>query len=148
MKVHYRWCYVYIANAITVYTYMSSVVRSDIFFEQFDADLHFNTVPLPLIGCDDMIGLWCSDGEKGRHWWWLYNMAYVFINSQCVLYICTFILYYCILYLSANVPYYCDHHRFPAAPPFFPALLPFQRSTDSNIKINSLIRPWLIGIWT
>ena len=36
--------------------------------------------------------------------------------------------------------------RFPAAPPFFPALSPFQRSTDSNGKIRSLIRPWLIGL--
>ena len=37
---------------------------------------------------------------------------------------------------------------FPAAPPFFPALSQFQRSTDSNCKIRSLIRPWLIGLWT
>ena len=37
---------------------------------------------------------------------------------------------------------------FPAAPPFFPALSPFQRSMDSNYKIRSLIRPWLIGLWT
>ena len=38
--------------------------------------------------------------------------------------------------------------RFPAAPPFFPALSPFQRSTDSNGEIRSLIRPWLITLRT
>ena len=37
---------------------------------------------------------------------------------------------------------------FPAAPPFFPALSPFQRSTDSNGEIRSLIRPWLIDLLT
>ena len=30
----------------------------------------------------------------------------------------------------------------------FPALSPFQRSTDSNGNIRSLIRPWLIGLRT
>ena len=35
----------------------------------------------------------------------------------------------------------------PSSSPFFPALSPFQRSTDSNGEIRSLIRPWLIGRW-
>ena len=35
--------------------------------------------------------------------------------------------------------------QFLAAPPFFPALVAFQKSTDSNGKIRPLIRPWLIG---
>ena len=37
--------------------------------------------------------------------------------------------------------------RLPAAPPFFPALSPlFQRSTDSNGKNRTVIRPRLISI--
>ena len=36
----------------------------------------------------------------------------------------------------------------PGSPPFFPALSPFQRSTDSKGKIRSLIRPRLISLWT
>ena len=38
--------------------------------------------------------------------------------------------------------------RLLAALPFFCALLPFQKSLDSNGKIRALIRPWLISLWT
>ena len=44
----------------------------------------------------------------------------------------------------------CVHalERWTCRQHLFPALSPFQRSTDSNGKIRSLIRPWLIGLRT